>query len=155
MLADAEEASSLLMFGSYNIARTAEDNHYENVKFSNDKRRVAHYLAYFEYQRGLASAIDQDKLEKTLSRSDEQAAAETSNAETAEVESAPSRTTTPRTSTPRPRGASACSPTPTPRFTRIHKFCIHYFIPLGGSAFCICCPHDLGAPSLTLLRGER
>jgi len=85
VLADAEEASSLLMFGSYNIARTAEDNHYENVKFSNDKRRVAHYLAYFEYQRGLASAIDQDKLEKTLSRSDEQAASETSNAETAEA----------------------------------------------------------------------
>jgi phosphatidylserine/phosphatidylglycerophosphate/cardiolipin synthase-like enzyme len=85
VLADAEEDESLLMFGSYNIARTAEDNHYENVKFSNDKRRVAHYLAYFEYQRGLASAIDEDKLEKTLSRSDEAAAAERSDTESAEA----------------------------------------------------------------------
>jgi phosphatidylserine/phosphatidylglycerophosphate/cardiolipin synthase-like enzyme len=84
VLADAEEDESLVMFGSYNIARTAEDNHYENVKFSNDKRRVANYLAYFEYQRGLASAIDQDKLEATLSRSDEAAAAERSDVETAE-----------------------------------------------------------------------
>jgi phosphatidylserine/phosphatidylglycerophosphate/cardiolipin synthase-like enzyme len=84
VLVDADENDSLVMFGSYNIARTAEDNHYENVKFSNDKRRVAHYLAYFEYQRGLASAVDQEKLEAVLSRSDAAAAAESSNFESAD-----------------------------------------------------------------------
>lgn len=67
VLADAED-DGLVMFGSYNLARTAEDNHYENVKFSSDKRRTSHYLAYFEYMRKLAEPIDRAKLEETLAR---------------------------------------------------------------------------------------
>ncbi len=68
LLVDAEEAESLAMFGSYNFAVTAERNHYENVRFSNDKHDAADYLAYFDYKRGLASPIDHDKLEATLNR---------------------------------------------------------------------------------------
>lgn len=87
VLVDAEDGG-LLMFGSYNLARTAEDDHYENVKFSTDKRRTAHYLAYFNYQRGLASAVDPQKLDETLSRSDEAAGAERADAKDAGADSA-------------------------------------------------------------------
>ena len=67
MILDAEDGG-LLQFGSYNYAKTAEENHYENVKFSDDKHDIADYLAYFQYKRGLASAIDHDKLDEVLSR---------------------------------------------------------------------------------------
>jgi phosphatidylserine/phosphatidylglycerophosphate/cardiolipin synthase-like enzyme len=67
MVLDAEDGG-MVEFGSYNFAKTAENNHYENIKFSNDAADVKDYLAYFNYKRGLASPIDHDKLDEVLNR---------------------------------------------------------------------------------------
>ena len=65
-LIDAELKSSLVEFGSYNYATTAEDDHFENANFSMDKADVADYLAYFNYQRALAKPVDHAKLQEVL-----------------------------------------------------------------------------------------
>ncbi len=138
VLADAE-SGGMVMFGSYNLARTAEDDHYENVKFSDDQRRVAHYLAYFRYLRALASPIDPDKLEQTLSRSDEAAAAELASPEAAEagVEPEDLAALAARKREPDADGrVSKFPPPPEDKATAIAlngaKFRLGYFSPQGG-----------------------
>ncbi|MBI3553187.1 MAG: hypothetical protein HY077_11880 [Elusimicrobia bacterium] len=75
---DLEAGGGLVVFGSYNWASTAEHNHFENVIFRNGnelgpngepfgKIRLRNYLAYFDYQRGLASDVDRDALAEVLS----------------------------------------------------------------------------------------
>lgn len=64
---DAAKGGGLVVFGSYNWASTAEHNHFENVIFSNEAARVDNYRNYFDYQRGVASTVDRDKLEEVLS----------------------------------------------------------------------------------------
>jgi phosphatidylserine/phosphatidylglycerophosphate/cardiolipin synthase-like enzyme len=144
VLADADEAQSLLMFGSYNIARTAEDNHYENVKFSNDKRRIAHYRDYFEYMREHASPLDHDKYEQTLARSDESAAAERAEPEDAaeaagalEAEADEFDAEAARRRGPDENGRDSKFPPPpedkaTPIDLNGEKFQLDYFSPQGG-----------------------
>ena len=61
----------LVQFGSYNYTRQSEEDHYENVFFSIEKARVAGYLKYFEYMRGLAEEPDMEKLEEVLSRAED------------------------------------------------------------------------------------
>ncbi|MEQ1920569.1 MAG: phospholipase D-like domain-containing protein, partial [Elusimicrobiota bacterium] len=61
----------LVQFGSYNYTRQSEEDHYENVFFSIEKARVAGYLKYFEYMRGLAEEPDMEKLEEVLSRTED------------------------------------------------------------------------------------
>jgi len=63
------ELGGLIVFGSYNWAQTAEHNHYESVLFSSERQDVQDLLAYFRYQRSLASPVDKDKLDAVLSRS--------------------------------------------------------------------------------------
>ncbi|NNN04624.1 MAG: hypothetical protein HKL90_01855 [Elusimicrobia bacterium] len=139
VLADAEDGG-LVMFGSYNLARTAEDDHYENVKFSTDKRRTAHYLAYFDYQRGLASAVDPQKLDETLSRGDEAAGAERADAEDAGADAAvetEDADVEAARRTPDADGRLSKFPPPpedksTPITVNGAKFQLDYFSPQGG-----------------------
>jgi phosphatidylserine/phosphatidylglycerophosphate/cardiolipin synthase-like enzyme len=74
---DMQNGGGLVVFGSYNWAATAENNHFENVVFRNGaelgpngephgKVRIQNYLNYFEYQRGLASDVDRNELESVL-----------------------------------------------------------------------------------------
>jgi len=60
----------LAEFGSYNYTRQSEEDHYENVFFSIDKKRVAGYLRYFEYMRGLAEEPDMEKLDEVVNRTE-------------------------------------------------------------------------------------
>lgn len=69
LVVDAEKGEDgLVQYGSYNYAPTAEHNHFENVMFTDDKHAVADYVAYFDYMRGLADAVDHDKLDEVLNR---------------------------------------------------------------------------------------
>ncbi|HEX4047243.1 MAG TPA: phospholipase D-like domain-containing protein, partial [Elusimicrobiota bacterium] len=77
----------LLEGGSYNYTDQSETDHFENVFFTTDKDRVALYLKYYKYMRGLAEPVDMDKLEEILNRtadagSEAEAEAETEGAET-------------------------------------------------------------------------
>ncbi|MDE2490955.1 MAG: DUF1669 domain-containing protein, partial [Elusimicrobia bacterium] len=59
----------LLEVGSYNYTQQSEDDHFENVVFTNDAGRVKLYLRYYGYLRGLAEKVDKAKLEEILNRS--------------------------------------------------------------------------------------
>ena len=68
-LLDAEDVASgggLVGYGSYNVANSAEHNHFENFKFSNDAFAIKDFLAYFNYLRENAEPVDMDKLKRTL-----------------------------------------------------------------------------------------
>lgn len=70
-LAGAEgEEAGLVWRGSFNFAKTAENNHYENVELSNEKDRIQNYLNDFKYKRGLAEEVDHDKLDEILARTE-------------------------------------------------------------------------------------
>ncbi|OGS39911.1 MAG: hypothetical protein A3J82_08460, partial [Elusimicrobia bacterium RIFOXYA2_FULL_69_6] len=58
----------LVSFGSYNLTEVAEKNHFENLMFSADAKRVEYYGRYFDYMQDLAEDVDQDKLDEILSR---------------------------------------------------------------------------------------
>ncbi|TBR22156.1 DUF1669 domain-containing protein [bacterium] len=47
------------LFGSYNWSYTSEDNHYENLVFSDDKKNIAGLQAYWDYLKGLSVPFDQ------------------------------------------------------------------------------------------------
>src|SRR5262249_19759383 len=75
---DAEQGGGLVVFGSYNWAATAENNHFENVVFRTGAEkgpkgephgvvRIHNYLNYFEYQRTLGEEVDRDVLAEVLS----------------------------------------------------------------------------------------
>ena len=61
----------MIEYGSYNWARTAEDNHFENAMFSNEKRRVSWYNKYFAYMREHAKEVDHDRLEEVMTRTED------------------------------------------------------------------------------------
>lgn len=84
---DIESGGGLTLFGSYNWASTAEHNHFENIMFSNEAARIKGKLAYHTFQRGLAEAVDADKLEEVLSTGHD-AEAEAWDREEAAVEDA-------------------------------------------------------------------
>ena len=65
---DAEDGG-IVVFGSYNWAKTAEQDHFENIIINDERDRIEAYSAYFEYQRALASPMDQPKLAEVLTRS--------------------------------------------------------------------------------------
>lgn len=65
------KTDGLLLTGSYNLTRRSEDEHYENVAISNETGDLADYRADFDYMRGLADAVDEDKLEEVLSRTED------------------------------------------------------------------------------------
>ena len=46
-------------FGSYNYTDTSERNHFENVKFTDDKAHIGAFLDYWNYLRALAVPFDQ------------------------------------------------------------------------------------------------
>ncbi|MDD5657410.1 MAG: phospholipase D-like domain-containing protein, partial [Elusimicrobia bacterium] len=56
-------------FGSFNLTEITKNNHFENVSFSDDPRRVAAYRRYFAYLRWISQDVDFDKLEAILNRS--------------------------------------------------------------------------------------
>lgn len=58
----------LLMGGSFNFTGQSEFNHYENMTFTTDKAEVRDVIAYFKYMRGLAEAVDHDRLDEILNR---------------------------------------------------------------------------------------
>ncbi len=70
IIVDATAGTGLVFRGSYNIARTAEHNHYENAVISIEKERVLNYMADFRYKKDLAEPVDLDKLDEILSRTD-------------------------------------------------------------------------------------
>ena len=47
--------------GSYNWSFTSEDNHFENLFFTDDKKNIAGLQAYWEYLRSLSVPFDQAK----------------------------------------------------------------------------------------------
>ncbi len=60
----------LVEFGSFNFTQQSEDDHYENVFFSIDKRRISGYTKYFDYMRGLAEEPDMGKLDEVVNRAE-------------------------------------------------------------------------------------
>ncbi len=62
----------LAQFGSYNYTKQSEDDHWENVFFTIEERRVSGYLRYFDYMRGHPDAEepDLDKLDELLARTE-------------------------------------------------------------------------------------
>lgn len=112
----------LLVYGSYNMAETAEYNHFENIKFTTAKDKIQDYLAYFKYKRSLAKPVDHDKLDEILTRGLE-AEAE-SEVESVEAQAA---------------GAAGALKIPAPPPSRSkpidlngEKFLLNYFSPRGG-----------------------
>jgi phosphatidylserine/phosphatidylglycerophosphate/cardiolipin synthase-like enzyme len=84
--------NKVVEFGSYNWAETAEQDHYENIKFSDEAQRIAYYRQYFQYMRDLAKPVDQEKLEEVLTRTeaavgDEEYTSDSSSIEGPETES--------------------------------------------------------------------
>ncbi|UPT74736.1 MAG: phospholipase D-like domain-containing protein [Elusimicrobiota bacterium] len=63
---------TLASFGSYNFTQQSEDDHWENMFFSTDRKRVAGYQRYFEYMRShpLAEEPDHEKLDELLARTE-------------------------------------------------------------------------------------
>ena len=63
-----EKDTGIVFRGSYNLTRTGEHNHYENVVISTEKERVLNYLGDFQYKQDLAEPVDRDKLDEILAR---------------------------------------------------------------------------------------
>jgi phosphatidylserine/phosphatidylglycerophosphate/cardiolipin synthase-like enzyme len=53
-------AGKLVEYGSYNWSYSAEHNHYENAKFSDDKGEIGDYSGYWEYLHGLSKPATVD-----------------------------------------------------------------------------------------------
>lgn len=52
---------TLALSGSYNWSYTSEDNHFENLFFTDDKKHIAGLQAYWEYMRGMSVPFEQAK----------------------------------------------------------------------------------------------
>ncbi len=90
----------LLQLGSYNYTHQSEADHYENVTFTVEKKRVSGALEYFQYMRSLGEKMDLKLLKKILSRTDSampkaEAVAESSGREKAEPSEMPRSQGTP------------------------------------------------------------
>lgn len=109
----------MVEFGSYNYTRQSEEDHYENVFFSIDPKRVSGYEKYFEYMRGLAEEPDMEKLDEVVARTE----AALPEAEDAEPEMAGRKKPLP----PDPPQA-----TETPIDLNGEKFPLHMFSPNSG-----------------------
>ncbi len=60
----------LLQLGSYNYTHQSEADHFENVTFTTDKKRVEGALEYYKYMRSMGEKMDLKLLKKILARTD-------------------------------------------------------------------------------------
>ncbi len=49
----------LIEYGSYNWAFTAENHHFENIKFEDDAARVSFYMKYWDWMRSYSKGLDE------------------------------------------------------------------------------------------------
>jgi len=109
----------LVSMGSFNYTRQSEEDHYENVFFATDKKRVAGYLKYFAYMRDLAEEVDMDKLDEVVARTE----AALPEADEAEPEMAGRK---------KPLPPDPPQETETPITLNGERFPIHMFSPNSG-----------------------
>ena len=110
----------LAEFGSYNYTQQSEDDHYENVFFTTNAKRVKGYARYFDYLRDLAEEPDMEKLDEVINRVD----AYTEAADESETEAAGRKK--------KPLPPDPPQETETPIALNGESFPLHMFSPNSG-----------------------